>query len=171
MAPIDELRGILEAARGKALTTDVVETLVRAYERHDKLLKRLTEDNRALKDAVDLYRMKAAHLEAQLHSLRKEHAQVAVAEVPLGLPAGYKPSADARRVLAGLAAQKRSEFWSSETRALSPGLGLADLEVAINELLDHDLIEELSYTALEGTHYGCTARGKELMNTLFEMGR
>jgi hypothetical protein len=168
MVPIDSVLGIIEAAKGKTLTARDADWLIDLFRRQDEALKQLVERNRALKDAVELYRLKAAHMEAQLHSPGAKQEQAVTTGMPPDSPGGDRLSSNARRILSSLASRHRSEFSSGETPALSHGMGPADLEAAINELLDHELIEELSYTPFEGTRFGCTARGAAFLKTLSE---
>lgn len=167
MSITNEVRSVLEAAKGKNLPADLIESLVNSYERQESAIKRLIEGNRALRDAVELYRMKASHLEEQLHLLKGEKSRPAAARLQYASPPAHKLSTDARRILSGLAEQERSGFWSGEISALSRGLSQPDIAEAIGELLDHDVIEEISYTAFEGTHYRFTAQGDALMRHLF----
>lgn len=168
--PIDAVIRGLEAAKGKTLTAADADWLIDVLKQQNEALKQLAESNRALKDAVDLYRLKAAQMEVQPHSPNEKREPAAAAEVPSDSHVGDGPSGNARRILASLAAQRRSEFSSGETPALGCGMHSAELEAAVNELLDHELIEELSYTPFEGTRFGCTARGMVLLESLSERG-
>lgn len=182
-----EVRRILDAATRNALSSEDFDAVVTACERHENAIRQLTNDNRALRDALDLCRTKFTHLEVALVSLRNALDQTLNPRAPRGpdleprarditrpqpdLAAEYTLSPDARRILAGLAAEGRGEFWSNQLPTLSRGLGQREIELALDELLDNNLIEELSYTPFEGTHYGCTTQGREVLRQITKKGR
>lgn len=182
-----DVRRILDAARRHALSAEHFDTLVSSFESQEDSLRQLGKDSRALRETLDLCRQTIGRLEAELVSLRSmlDHALYALEQAPSGLVAQsleiarpqsdlgaeYALSPDARRILSGLAAERRADFWANELRTLSRGLGSVEIEFAVNELLDNKLIEELSYAAFEGTHYTCTPAGKELLDQIVRKSR
>jgi len=187
MMKAQDVRRILDAARRHVLSGEQFDSLVTTFESQQDSLRQLSKDNRVLRDALDLCRQTIARLERELDSLRSvlDHALNAlpagqpgptpripeIARPQSDLGAEYALSPDARRILAGLAAESRADFWSNELRTLSRGLGGLEIELAVKELLDNNLIEELSYAAFEGTHYSCTPAGKELLDQIAHKGR
>ena len=187
MMKAQDVRRILDAARRHALSAEHFDTLVTSFESQEDSLRQLSKDSHALRDTLDLCRQTIERLEAELVSLRSmlDHALNTLAQAPPGLTppnleiarpqsdlgAEYALSPDARRVLSGLAAERKTDFWANELRTLSRGLGSVEIEFAVNELLDNKLIEELSYTAFEGTHYSCTPAGKEQLDQIVRKSR
>jgi hypothetical protein len=187
MMKAQDVRRILDAARRHVLSAEHFDTLVTSFESQDDSLRQLSKDCRVLRDALDLCRQTIARLEGELVSLRSvlDHTlntlpqgqpglaarKLEIARPQSDLSADYALSPDARRILSGLAAERRVDFWSNELRTLSRGLGSPEIEFAVKELLDYNLIEELSYAAFEGTHYSCTPAGKELLDQIVRKSR
>lgn len=187
MMKAQDMRRILDAARRHVLSAEHFDTLVTSFESQEDSLRQLSADSRVLRDALDLCRKTIARLERELVSLQSaidhtlnalppgqpgaapRNLEIARAQSDLG--AEYALSPDARRILSGLAAELRADFWSNDLRTLSRGLGSLEIEFAVKELLGNNLIEELSYTAFEGTHYSCTPAGKKLLDQIVRKGR